>query len=382
MRQLLDELKRLKTKTILTAFVAPTLAVLFFAYMLGDTRIFDASLAVIDPSDSQYSRQLIDKLDASPYVAVSAVYHETKEPETLLKNADCLAVLVLPAEMQQNRLRGITSTVGLVVDDTLLSAASYLRQGVAEVIATENASALVPRLVGMGLTSAQAGAMLNTLSLRQRTPFNPDMSLINVMVMGLAHVVLMALFMMQAAGIVPRLRQSERWPDDRRSPLGLLSRLLPYLLVFAAATLLILGLMKRFIALRFVGSLLDYALPLLLYLTAISLLGMILGCLSKQPSQVASRLMPVIGPSFFLSNLSLSLSLLPMPLQLLSKALPLSWYIRFYQGIALRGATLGDMRSDLGQFLIYIAVLAALLTALLIREAGSESRPDKSAVSV
>jgi ABC-2 type transport system permease protein len=370
MSQLLDELKYLKTKTILLAFIAPIVIVVIFAYMLNDTRVLNAGLAVVDPGDSQYSRQLIDKLDASPYVEIRAVYHESTEPEALLKNADYLAVLVLPAEMEQNRLRGLTSTLGLVVDDTLISAASFLRQSVAEVIVTENVSAAAPRLVGMGLTSAQAAATLNALSLRQRTPFNPEMSYINFMVMGLAHVVIMALFMMQAAGIIPRLRQSERWMNDRRSPLGLLSRLLPYLFVFLCATLLVLGLMKRFVAMRFVGDVLGYVLPLLLYLAAISLLGMILGCLIKRPSQVMRRLMPIIAPSFFLSNITLPLILLPVPLQILAKAFPLSWYIRFYQGIAMRGASIGDMRSDLGHFLIYIAVLAALLILLLIRETG------------
>jgi hypothetical protein len=69
-------------------------------------------------------------------------------------------------------------------------------------------------------------------------------------------------------------------------------------------------------------------------------------------------------------------------LQILSKALPLSWYIRFYQGIAIRGATIGDMRTDLGHFLIYIAVLAVLLIFLLIRETGSAALPEKSAASV
>ncbi|MDR1322616.1 MAG: ABC transporter permease [Gracilibacteraceae bacterium] len=369
MSQLFDELKHLKNRTIMLAFIAPVIAVLIFAYMLGGSRILDAGLAVVDPGDSQYSRQLIDKIDASPYVAVKAVYREPTEPETLLKKADYLAVLVLPAELEQNRLRGRTSTIGLVVDDTVLSAAANLRQGVAEVIATENAGAIAPRLVGMGLTSAQAGALLNTLSLRQRTPFNPAMSYINFMVMGIAHVVLMALFMMQAAGVIPRLRLRERWPSDRRFPLGLLSRLLPYMLIFAAATLLVLGLAKRFLALRFTGGVLDYALPLLLYLLAVSLLGMILGCLSKTPSQVMSRLMPVIAPSFFLSNLTLPLITLPAPLQMLSQALPLSWYVRFYQGVAIRGASLADLSADLGGFLIYVAALGLVLVPLLIREA-------------
>jgi ABC-2 type transport system permease protein len=258
-----------------------------------------------------------------------------------------------------------------VADDTVLSAAANLRQSVAEVIAAENAGAIVPRLVGMGLNSAQAGALPNTFSLRQRTPFNPAMSYLNFMVVGFGHVALLALCLTQTAGVIPRLRLRERWPDDRRCPLGLFSRLLPYMLIFAAATLLVLGLTKRFLALRFAGGVLDYALPLLLYLLALSLLGMILGCLSKTPSQVLSRAIPVIAPSFFLSNLTLPLSIMPAPLQALSQALPLSWYVRFYQGVAIRGASLADLSADLGGFLIYIAALGLLLLPLLIREARS-----------
>ncbi|MDR1070836.1 MAG: ABC transporter permease [Gracilibacteraceae bacterium] len=266
---------------------------------------------------------------------------------------------------------GRPSTIGLVADDTVLSAAANLRQSVAEVIAAENAGAIVPRLVGMGLNSAQAGALPNTFSLRQRTPFNPAMSYLNFMVVGFGHVALLALCLTQTAGVIPRLRLRERWPDDRRCPLGLFSRLLPYMLIFAAATLLVLGLTKRFLALRFAGGVLDYALPLLLYLLALSLLGMILGCLSKTPSQVLSRAIPVIAPSFFLSNLTLPLSIMPAPLQALSQALPLSWYVRFYQGVAIRGASLADLSADLGGFLIYIAALGLLLLPLLIREARS-----------
>jgi ABC-2 type transport system permease protein len=76
-------------------------------------------------------------------------------------------------------------------------------------------------------------------------------------------------------------------------------------------------------------------------------------------------------PSFLLSNIIFPVALMPMPLQYLGMAFPLNWYAKFYQAIAMRGASLSYLWQEIGGLLILIMAIALLLALTIVREMKS-----------
>lgn len=377
MKQFKDQLSEiLHSKLAIMALVAPLMVALIFGYILSNNQILESNLAVIDLDNSSYSRQLIGKLDASPYVQVGQTFYEPIEPNLLLTNSKFGGVVVLPGDLEVNRYRGIQSSIGLVIDDTMAAATGNLRQGVLEVLNAENASGGLAKLVGMGYSSQQASAVISGLAVQQRSPYNPTSDYINTNVVGFVHVVLFALLLMQTVKIIPQLRAEGRLAEAMKSPLGLLSRVLPYALLFFISTIFALGLLKQFANFRFAGSVVEFALPLFIYTLVSALLGMLLGWTAKEPAQTTSRIMLVVAPSFLLSNFMLPLALMPRPLYYLAQIFPMNWYTKFFKEIAMRGTPLPHLQQELGGFLILLTVILGLLLLFMLREAGLLKKKD------
>ena len=71
--------------------------------LLGNNFARDAHVAVIDLDNSKYSHELIDKLNASQYMQVTAVLNTPAEPKTLFYRDQNVAVIYLPRDLEKNR---------------------------------------------------------------------------------------------------------------------------------------------------------------------------------------------------------------------------------------------------------------------------------------
>ena len=360
MTQIKDEFKKvMKRETIARVLLAPVLIALFFGWLFGNNQILKSPITVMDLDNSMYSRQLIYKLDSSPYVSVARVMNEPMEPAKLLEHDSTYAVVVLPNGLEENVYRGKSTNIGFVVNDSVAAAVGNLRQGVAEVFATENSTVLLSKLVGMGLSAEQAQGVASSLTMQQRGLYNPTSATVNAQVIGFVNLIILALFVMQTVQIIPKLRMEGRFEEDIRSPLALFSRMIPHILLFFVSMIFVIGLLKQFGGLRFDGSVFALSAPLVLYLLASGFLAMILSWNVKDPAKTMPRLAAVVGPSFFFSNILLPLSLMPKLIQIIAMAFPLGWYTKCYQAIALRGAGLAVLGHELGALLILIAVFSA-----------------------
>ena len=368
MEQIRDEFRKvMQPKIVAQTLMAPILIALLFSWLFGSIVIYKSPITVIDLDNSMYSRQLIDKLDASPYVKVARVLNEPIEPSLLLMNDSTFAVVVLPDGLEENRYRGKSSNIGFVVNDSVAASVGNLRQGVAEVLSTENTSMLMSKLLGMGLTSEQAQGMASSLAVQQRSLYNPTSNTVNMQVIGFVNLIILALFIRQTVQIIPRLRVEGRLAKDCESPVPLFLRIVPHVLLFFVSMIFILGLLKQFGGLRFGGSVWAFSLPLLLYLLASGFLAMLISFKAKDPQKIMPQLAAVVGPSFFFSNIILPVAFMPNLIQILAMAFPLNWYTKCYQAIALREATLNVMGQEIGALLILISVFL-LLTVLLINK--------------
>ena len=106
-KSLLDELKFLFSGKGMPyekvcIMVAMVISVVLSVLMSGNFSQ-DAPVAVIDLDNSRYSRELINKIDSSEYMKVTAVINSPMNPEELCYRDKVVAVLFFPQELEKNR---------------------------------------------------------------------------------------------------------------------------------------------------------------------------------------------------------------------------------------------------------------------------------------
>jgi ABC-2 type transport system permease protein len=75
-------------------------------------------------------------------------------------------------------------------------------------------------------------------------------------------------------------------------------------------------------------------------------------------------------PSLLLSGFMFPFEAMPRLAQLLGEALPLTHFLRIVRGIALKGATFADLRSELLAMLIILGVLISISAVRFRKKLG------------
>ena len=82
------------------------ITIVAFSIILSHDVVFEAPVAVIDLDQSRWSAELIEKLNASPYIQVERVVHSPADPRRMTAHDRVQAVIFIPKDAQASLLRG------------------------------------------------------------------------------------------------------------------------------------------------------------------------------------------------------------------------------------------------------------------------------------
>ncbi|MFD1956452.1 ABC transporter permease [Paenibacillus thailandensis] len=355
-------------KSVIVFIVMPLVMAAVFGYSFKNSQINEAPLAVVDLDHSKYSRELVEKLDASQYISVEGVYDNVIEPDMLFYNQHYVAALYLPAGLERNRLKGAQTNIGFYVDNTIPAAVGSIRNGVSEVIAAENAAVYTGGLKARGLTDGAIAGIATNMNLQQRLLYNPTSSMMMSTVLGFVSVILIILLGNATMSIVPRLRADGRLGEALASPLQLLLRVLPYSLAGCVSLYLTYGVLKQAGGLRLEANPFEMLIPFFIYTLLLSFFAMIIGWTAASPDKVGARSIILILPAFLLSGAMLPVMMLPEPLQYVTNILPLTWLLLFLRGIGFRGGELHYFLPQLGSAILLLAGMMAVVYLLVLKD--------------
>ncbi len=345
----------LSGKFILMVLIVPLIIAVAFGYIFKNSTLYEVPLAVVDLDHSAASRLLIGKLDASQYIQVRDVYDNTVDSDILLYNERYSGILYLPDGLEVAVIQGRPINLGLNIDMTLAAGANALRSGVTEVIGTEN-----------------AGKSAASLVLETRLLYNPtNLPLMN-MVMLFVNIALLVLLGLSTMKIVPRLRETGELQGALESPMGLILRTLPYACIATVSFLFVIGTLKQAGGLRMEANWLQLSVPVLLYMLATSLMGLLIGWSASTAAKAADRVLVITMPSFLLSGVQIPYAMLPEPLQWLNQLLPLSLHFKFLRGMGFKGGDLSSFLPELGHFTLLIGVFTLGITLMIMKEVNSQ----------
>ncbi|TKH46775.1 ABC transporter permease [Paenibacillus terrae] len=383
MKAFIEEWKLLISgKLVFVILLVPIVVSASLGFVFKNNQLNDASVAVVDLDHSHYSRQLINKLNASQYIDVRYVQENETDPNLLLYNEKFFAVIYLPAGLEENRVKGVQSNIGFYVDNTVGLATGNLRSAVTEIIATENVMLAGGGLKGMGMSDSQVTGLTSNMLLQQRLLYNPTNITLMTSVMGFMNTIMISLIGAAALTIVPRLREEGRLKDELQHSYGLILRVIPYAVVGCVSFFLSIGLLKQIGGLRFEANVWQMSIPFLLYTITLGLFAMVLGWSAANPGKASPRLMLLILPSFMLSGAQLPVAMLPPSLQYVSNILPLTWHFKFLRGMGFKGGSLKYFIPEVGGFLILLSALLLLVFILIALEKRKLAKSEDAAVVV
>lgn len=207
-----------------------------------------------------------------------------------------------------------------------------------------------------------AGIRIET---RVRMRFNQTLASVNLFVPGLIALILTLVAALMTAISLSREKERGTYEILLVSPLHpwqiIIGKVIPYLALAMANLGTILLAARLVFGVPFRGSLvLLLATAMLFALVSLSLGVLIAAVTSSQLAAMLAALGGTMLPSTMLSGMIFPIASLPLPLQVISHAIPARWFIQISRGIMLKGAGIAELWLPIAVLLLMLVVLLTL----------------------
>jgi ABC transporter DrrB family efflux protein len=351
--------------TLFFMLVVPVLQTIIFGYAI-DIQIENIPMVVFDMDGRREARELIAAFENTRRFQLVKQVHDEESFHRALRSGEAKAGLRIPPRYTDNLLHGEQAPLQVLIDgsdsqvaNTALSTAQLLGRNVSMQITQQKADS-------MHWASARddAGRAAFPVEVRARMLYNPDLESSHFFVPGLVGIILQLVTLFLTSFAIVRERELGTLEQLFVTPVArmglLLGKLFPYAIVGFVELLIILTVMIYVFGVQVNGSiLLLLALSLLFMICSLSL-GLFVSTLSKTQLEAMQFAFVIMLPSVLLSGFVFPRSQMPLPIYLVTFAIPATYFIEILRGIVLRGADIIDLGSSALGLIICGAVIMLL----------------------
>lgn len=328
-------------RTLLILVGMPIMQILIFGFALSN-EIKNTAIVIVDKAKDVYSRELIEKIDASSYFDVSNVVMEGKEIEAEFRKGSRKIVMVIPQNFNMDLHHAGKSQLQIIADASDPNTANILGTYISAIVQDYqqelNGSSIMPYRVNV----------------QTRMLYNPQLLSAHNFVPGVMALVLMLVCVMMTAITIVREKETGTMEILLVSPfkpwLVMVAKAVPYLVLSWINVLSIVLLSVLALKLPVNGSLLLLFAESTLFIITSLTIGIFISI--KTNSQQAAMLISLMGmllPTLLFSGFMFPLENMPQLLQWISNIIPARWYYVIVKSIMIKG---------LGFEAIYIETLA------------------------
>jgi ABC-2 type transport system permease protein len=321
-------------RTLAMALMMPVIMLLLFGYAIT-TDVQHLPTVVLDQSRSAESRALVQRFVNSRYFDIRAMVADPDALQYAIDRGTARVGIVIPPDFARSLQAGRPTQVQVILDASDPLVASSAQAAAAGVGQTVNVEIMSAKLLG-GSRDLEL-----PLDLRVRAWYNPDLRSANFMVPGLLAVVLGILTMMLTSMAIARERELGTLEllvatPIRKSEL-MLGKILPYVALGYADITLALLLAAFWFRVPIRGSLaLLYGLALVFYVAALGQ-GVLISTVSRTQRQAMQASFFTILPTILLSGFMFPREGMPVVIQWIGYAIPLTYFLVIVRGIILKG---------------------------------------------
>ena len=316
-------------RTLLILLGMPIVLVLLFGFAITN-EIDNARIAILDQSKGEMSQELTQRLVASGYFLIDENLWEVAEIEQHFREGKTKMAIVFPPELQENLRRNLPTQIQLIADATDPNTATTL---------INYASAIIGRYVQ---DQGRGQAMPLQIHTEVKMLYNPRLKSVFMFVPGVMTVILMLVSAMMTSIAITREKELGTMEVLLASPLRpamiIIGKVIPYILLALANTVVILMLGAFVFGMPIKGSLFLLALECLLFVITSLALGILISTRTES-QQVAMliSLMMLMLPTILLSGFIFPIESMPLALQVISNIIPAKWFIIILKNVMLKG---------------------------------------------
>ncbi len=324
-------------RTLVFIFLMPIMQLVLLGFV-NNTDIKNVPTVVFNQDNSSASRALLDSFNATGYFSFDYAVFSQLEVNDLIDSGKAGVGIVIPPDYGTNLATGKTADVLVLLDGSnptvagsVLSAAALVGQAHGTSIRTKQLSLRGP-----------AGNVSSPVDVRTRVLYNPDLlSSYNIVPGLVAMILFQTATSLTALAIV---KERERGTIEQlivtpiRSWELIVAKIIPYILVSFANTILIMAVGTFLFGVPMRGSLVLLFSLVGLYLLPTLGLGLLISTSARTQQQAQLMTMPIMLPSMLLSGVFFPTSSLPVFLQMVGNLLPLTYFVYILRSIVIKGS--------------------------------------------
>ena len=346
-------------RTLIFIFIMPILQLVLLGYA-NNTDIKNVPTVIFNQDNGQASRSLLDSFQSTGYFSFDYSVYSQPEVDTLIAGGKAKVGIVIPPDYSTRLASGQRSSVLVLIDGSdptvagsVLAAAQLAGQAHGVTVRAQQLELSGPQIAGAG-----------PVDVRTRVLYNPDLVSSYNIVPGLIAIILFQTATSLTALAIVKERERGTIEQLIVTPIRswelILAKIIPYIIVSYADTVLILVVGTFLFGVPIRGSLI-----LLFGLTGLYLLptlgyGLFISTVAQTQQQAQLMIMPIMLPAFMLSGYIFPVSSLPVALQVIGGLLPTTYFIYMMRAVVVKGVGLDLIIPQTIALIIFAVALLGL----------------------
>lgn len=336
----------------LMLIMPPMLQLFLFAYA-STMEVKNIRVAVLDLDGGAAAHELVQRIDGSPNVQQVVMVHSDAELRRAIDRQQAVAALRIPDRFSADVAAGRPAQIGAIYDGRRSNAAQIVA-GYIEQIAG-----------GMGAETARNPPMGGSQVTHW---FNPNLDYLWFVMPALVVIIAAVSSLGVVAQSIAREKELGTYDQLLVSPLRvheiLVGKIVPPVLVGLANVTLFVVMIPTVFGVPLTGSLPLFYMALLLYLLALTGIGMLISVIAETQQQAFLGMFVVTVPLIILSGYASPVDNMPPWLRVIAWINPPTWFLRVSEGTFLKAMPARDVLLNMAPLVPISMVTLGLASAL------------------
>jgi ABC-2 type transport system permease protein len=353
-------------------FGAPILYGVLLGYVYQKGKVTDLPILVVDEDQSAMSRKIIDMIADNEILSIAAVLPNTQNIESRMVDEEAVCIVMIPRSFERNLLTKQNPEITTVVNTANVLTANYASTAVQVVLGTYKAGVQMETLRKMGTPESLLMSQYEPFKTTFIKKFNRSTNYLyflwpGVVITVLQQVMLLGLALSFASefekGTFGALLQK-----SKNIFVLIAVKVLPYVLMSLLVWLLY-GAFAWWFKMPFFHNLGILTLLALLFVLAVSFIGILVSILLPNQLKATEVLMVIATPAFMISGFTWPLTQMPTWVQALAQVIPTTHFLPIFRVLVIEHGSVESIQASiLKLFLIALIAFVGSVGALWVKK--------------
>jgi ABC transporter DrrB family efflux protein len=366
---------RREPSTLFFMFLIPIVQMIIFGYAIN-MDIEHVPTVVYDLDGRADARELVQAFGNTKIFNVVERVTSEQAFDAAMASGRARVGIRIPPDYSERLLRGEQASVQVLIDGSesqVATAALRSSNLLGGALSIQRARALGEARQIAPARDAAGRAQL-PIEVRARLLYNPALDSSHFFLPGLVGIILQLVTLFLTAFAVVRERELGTLEQLFVTPVGrvglIVGKLVPYAVIGFVETLLALAVMVYLFGVPIAGDLATLLALAMLFLVCALALGVLISTIARSQFQAMQLAFLVMMPSILLSGFVFPRAEMPLPIYIITFAIPVTYFLEILRGIILRGAGIGDLLEPLLGLSICTTVILTLAVTRFRKKLG------------